>query len=83
MSTEKYIKYNGSYSKILSCNPAKQGKIAIKESVSEIAEEAFINCKDVTEIELPESLVNIGESVFKDCSGLTFITLPNGFYLWC
>ena len=33
MPTEKYIKYNGSYTVLLSCDPAKHGKVNIKESV--------------------------------------------------
>lgn len=39
MPTEKYIKYNGSYTVLLSCDPAKHGKVNVKESVCEIAED--------------------------------------------
>lgn len=67
MPTEKYIKYNGSYTVLLSCDPAKHGKVNVKESVYEIAEEAFIDCKDITEIEFPETLAYIGESAFRNC----------------
>lgn len=43
MATEKYIKYNGTYTIVLSCDPQKHGKAIIKDSVYEIAEEAFID----------------------------------------
>lgn len=67
MPTEKYIKYNGSFTVVLSCDQAKRGKAIVKETVYEIADEAFIDCKNITEIELPNGLAYIGESAFDGC----------------
>lgn len=40
--TYKYIKYNGSQERVLSCYPEKRGKADILDSVYEICEEALL-----------------------------------------
>lgn len=75
---QEYVIYNSLYDKVLSCNPKTKGKVTLCEGVHEIAEEAFNNCRDVTEIVFPNSLTHIRERAFQDCSGLTSITLPKG-----
>lgn len=76
--TYKYIKYNGSQERVLSCYPEKRGKADILDSVYEICEEAFIDCKHITEIKFPASLAYINKGAFKDCSGLTEVVFPIG-----
>ena len=45
-------------------------------SITEIGDEAFRNCTNITELTLPESLTTIGSGAFKGCTGLTGLTLP-------
>ncbi len=48
----------------------------IPEGVTCIGEEAFCNCKALTDIALPESVTSIGDYAFSGCEALTSITLP-------
>lgn len=52
--------------------------VVIPEGVEIIGDEAFRECKGLTEIKLPSSLTSIGEGAFASCSGLTGIQLPEG-----
>ena len=45
-------------------------------SITEIGDEAFRNCTNITELTLPESLTTIGSGAFKGCTGLTGLALP-------
>ena len=49
----------------------------IPNSVTSIADYAFLNCSDLTSITIPNSVTSIGNYAFKFCSGLTSITIPN------
>ena len=49
----------------------------IPQDVTSIGGAAFINCIDLTSINIPESVTSIGHSAFHSCSGLTSITIPN------
>ena len=44
--------------------------------VSQIGNIAFMNCSELTSIDIPNSITSIGESAFSS-SGLTSITIPN------
>lgn len=73
---EKYIKYNGNYTKVLSCDQCKAGIVTLKDEVKIICDSAFQDCKHIREINFPKYLEVIEENAFKDCSGLTEITIP-------
>lgn len=45
-------------------------------SITEIGDEAFRNCTNITELTLPESLTTIGAGAFKGCTGIAELTLP-------
>jgi hypothetical protein len=47
-------------------------------AVVEIGEEAFKNCKNVTDIKLPDSITSIGASAFVGCRSLVNINVPDG-----
>ena len=38
---------------------------------------AFINCTELTSIEIPDSVTNIGHSAFQSCTGLTSVKMSN------
>jgi hypothetical protein len=43
--------------------------------VTEIAEKAFQNSKELISVEIPDSVEIIGESAFKNCQNLEFVTI--------
>lgn len=55
--------------------------------VTEIAEEAFNNCKNLETVTIPEGVESIGREAFYNCTSLTSIVLPDsvtsiGLYLF-
>ena len=53
-------------------------RIALPDSVTEIADQAFWGCTGLTQIALPAGLTKIETSAFSRCRGLTGIVLPPG-----
>lgn len=45
--------------------------------VTQIGDEAFSGCKQITSIKFPMSLKSIGKSAFKACENLTRVSIPN------
>ena len=62
---------------LVGCSTAANGAISIPNSVTNIGDEAFSNCRDLTSIEIPNSVTSIGEAAFSTCTGLTSINIPN------
>ena len=52
-------------------------KVVIKDGVTNIGENAFYFCENITSVTIPNSVVNIGNSAFLYCSSLASITIPN------
>ncbi len=50
----------------------------IEEGTLTIADEAFYNCNELTEIVIPQSVVRIGESAFDCCYDLKSVTIEEG-----
>ena len=46
-------------------------------NVTEIGDNAFENCNQITEMYIGDNVVTIGQSAFMGCSGLTTLTIPN------
>ena len=55
----------------------QNGKAIIPEWKTEIKEEAFEYCKELTSISIPPSVTSIGGYAFNGCYGLTSVTIPN------
>ena len=49
----------------------------IPTSVTSIGYGAFLDCPNLTSIDIPTSVTSIGESAFASCSNLTSIEIPN------
>lgn len=49
----------------------------IPNSVTSIGKSAFINCRELNNVNLPNSITTIGISAFAGCSNLTEIEIPN------
>ena len=52
-------------------------KVVIKDGVTSIGENAFLNCSGLTSLTIPNSVTSIGMWAFLNCSGLTSLTIPN------
>lgn len=66
--------------RITKCSPDASGRLIIPctidgKYVSSIAREAFMDCKNITEIELPPSVIIIESHTFCGCTGLKKIDL--------
>lgn len=64
------------YVSSLSGNIEIPSKIDGKD-VTEIAEDAFIDCKNIETVTIPEGVIKIGSNAFLMCSGLKEINLPH------
>ena len=77
-TSENGILYDKKKKVLIQCPRAKSGEIKIPESVTNIGEEAFEYCQNVTSIIIPESVTNIGRVAFKSCENLTSVVIPQG-----
>ena len=50
----------------------------IPEGVTNIGDNAFRNCSNLTAIAIPEGVMSIGDEAFRYCSNLTAIAIPEG-----
>lgn len=65
------VKYEGTASKV------EIPSIFKGKSVTVIADEAFRNCKNITDITIPDSIINIKYASFYGCENLTSVEIPN------
>ena len=77
-TSENGILYDKKKKVLIQCPEAKSGEIKIPESVTNIGEEAFEYCQNITSIIIPESVTNIGRVAFKSCENLTSVIIPQG-----
>ncbi len=49
----------------------------IPDSVTQIGEQAFVGCSDLSNITIPNGVTNIAAWAFGDCSSLTSVTIPD------
>ena len=66
-----------SWKKNNSFEQEKSGCIVIPDSVTEIENEAFLGCTNVTSIVIPESVKKIGGCAFQGCRSLASIIIPD------
>ena len=73
--SEKNIIYNKAKTLLVAAMPTISGSITLPATVTEIGDNAFVECDAMTAIDLANVEV-IHDFAFFDCKGLTTITLP-------
>lgn len=53
------------------------GKVVIPNTVTEIGENAFRECNELTAVEIPNSVIIIKANAFFSCKGLTTVSIPS------
>ncbi len=61
---------------LLKVNTSNQGRFVVRSGITSIAEKAFMNCKEIKEIDLPESVEYIENFAFQDCEALERVQMP-------
>ena len=70
--------YNKDKSELLFCPDGISGSFTIPGSVTRIKNDAFGDCRRLTDIMIPDSVINIEGYTFYGCTGLTGISIPTG-----
>lgn len=60
---------------LIAANPEINGSYTITDGTRLIADGAFQNCSELTEITIPASVIGIGESAFAGCSNLAVLNV--------
>ena len=68
---------DGTGTRIFEAGTAK-GDIVLPDDTKIIADEAFLNCSEMTSIVIPDGVKSIGQGAFGGCAGLKSITIPDG-----
>lgn len=76
-SSEKGMILDKSGKKLLYCPQGMYGKVVVPNGVTEIADNAFSGCNEITQVVLPKSVKKIGEKAFLNCQDLQKINLPS------
>ena len=62
---------------LLYCPGGKGGECVVPNKVTAIANNAFLNCSNLTSVVLPDGVTSIGESAFDGCTSLATINIPS------
>ncbi len=63
---------------LIRANTSIAGKYRIREDTLTIAERAFLDCVELTEVVIPDSVIHIGGAVFEYCTKLEKVNIPYG-----
>ena len=74
-SSVEGILYDKSGTVLLSYPAGRSGEVVIPSQTTEIAENAFKNCKKISSVLIPSDVSKIGESAFENCTALAEITI--------
>ena len=77
-SSEDGILYNGDKTVLIRCPKGVTGSVTIPSSVTEIADEAFLDCRTLRGVSFPAGLKRIGKRAFQGCRWLREVLLPAG-----
>lgn len=70
------VLFNKDCTELIAYPNAKSSEYIIPDSVTSIAQVAFVGCNSLTNITIPNSVTNIGMDAFLQCYSLTNVTIP-------
>ena len=71
--------WNGvTVTKLIGFNRSNITSVVIPDSLTEISDNAFFECKNLTSVTIGKNVKRIGKSAFKNCLSLTTIEIPKG-----
>lgn len=71
------VLFDKNLEQLICCPAGKTGSYTIPDSVITIQNDAFYNCKNLTNIEIPGSVTAIAYEAFWGCSSLKNVTIPD------
>ena len=71
------VLFNKSQTLLIEYPGGKAGSYTIPNSVTSIADRAFLYCSSLAHVTIPNSVIGIGWFAFDSCTGLTSVTIPN------
>ena len=71
------ILYDKQMTKVILCPPAFSGHCTIPNTVTEIRNNAFYKCSDLTSVIIPDSVTTIGVEAFMWCYSLVSVIIPD------
>ena len=71
------VLFDKNLEQLICCPAGKTGSYTIPDSVTTIQNDAFYNCKNLTNIEIPGSVTAIAYEAFWGCSSLKNVTIPD------
>lgn len=72
------VTYDKGMTRVLFCDPDKEGVYVMPSTVTDIAEAAFRGCSKLTEVTISPSVTTIVYCAFQWCSGIEVLNLPEG-----
>ena len=76
---ENGVLFNKEKTELLFCAPAcVKGAYDVPQTVTDVAPQAFYNCKSITAVTLPDGLKTLGDMAFAGCAKLERVSLPAG-----
>ncbi len=79
LSTDNgYVVYTDGTEKIVVAYTGTETELTLPSYITQINDQAFYNCAELTSVIIPNSVISIGWYAFNSCSGLTSVTIGNG-----
>ena len=75
-AAENGVLFNKVKTTLICCPIGKTGVYSIPESVTNIGDNAFRGCTNITSVTIPEGVTSIGNHGFSNCNKLSTITIP-------
>ena len=67
---------------IMYLHTKKDSHYVVPDTVTNIADGAFVNCESLTSITIPDSVTSIGDEAFSDCSALKYVFYTGSSSEW-
>lgn len=71
------VKYSKDWKRLLKAPSGLKGEYSIRKGLKVIGNDAFSECRSLTNINIPNSVTNIGDGAFAGCKLLTKIDIPD------